>query len=228
MASQDAAPPILKTRSGLSAAHPWHGVPIGHEMPGFVNCFVEVVPSDTVKLEIDKFTGILRVDRPQLYSNTCPMPYGFVPQTLCAARVAARCNEVAGRQDIVGDGDPIDVCIISERQIPNGNILMTGRIIGGLRMIDRDEADDKLIAVMRNDPSYTHWRDLSDIPKNFIERLKHYFITYKQQPGQLSPCEIAEEYGKEEAEQMVHLAHQDYMDKFGDLAALLRSSMRTD
>lgn len=228
MAEHDQALPILKTRSGLSAAHPWHGVPIGEDMPGFVNCFIEVVPNDLVKFEIDKFTGILKVDRPQLYSNTCPMPYGFVPQTLCAARVAARCNEVTGRSDIIGDGDPIDICVISERQIPSGNILMTGRIIGGLRMVDRDEADDKLVAVMRNDPSYTLWRDLSDVPRNFIDRLKHYFITYKQQPGKLSPCEIAEEYGKEEAEQMISLAHQDYLDRFGDLAALLRSSMRAD
>lgn len=225
MSDQKISTPIPKSRSGLSAAHPWHGVPIGEEMPFRVNCFIEVVPNDNIKFELDKFSGLLRVDRPQLYSNTCPMPYGLIPQTLCAARVAARCNEVTGRTDVVGDGDPIDICVISERQIPNGNILLTARLIGGLRMIDNGEADDKLIAVMKNDPSYLHWRDLSDCPRNFIDRLKHYFLTYKQEPGKLSPTEIAEEYGTDEAQQMVSLAHQDYLDKYGDLAALLRNSI---
>jgi inorganic pyrophosphatase len=220
--------PILKTRSSLSAAHPWHGVPIGDEMPGTINCFIELVPNDTVKFELEKFSGILKVDRPQLYSNRCPMPYGLVPQTICAARVAARCNEVVNRSDIIGDMDPMDVCVISEQNIPNGNILLTARVIGGLRMIDRAEADDKIIAVLKDDPAYVHWQDLRDCPRNFIDRLKHYFLTYKQQPGKGSPCEIAEEYGAEEARQMIHLAHQDYLDKFGDLAAILRNTMRLD
>lgn len=220
--------PILKTRSSLSAAHPWHGVPIGDEMPGVVNCFIEVVPHDTVKFELEKFSGILKVDRPQLFSNRCPMPYGLVPQTLCMARVAARCNEVTHRSDIVGDGDPMDICVVSEQNIPNGNILMTARVIGGLRMIDRDEADDKIIAVLKADPAYLDWQDLRDCPRPFIDRLKHYFLTYKQQPGKDSPCEIAEEYGVEEARQMINLAHQDYLDKFGDLATLLRNTMRLD
>lgn len=210
--------PVRNMLGVLFQAHPWHGVPLGDEAPVRVNCYIEVVPSDTVKYELDKKSGLLKVDRPQVYSNTCPMPYGLVPQTLCAKRVAQRCNEVTGRLDIIGDGDPIDICVISERTIPHGNLLMTARLIGGLRMIDRGEADDKLIAVMKNDPCFGSWRDLSDCPRAFIERLKHYFITYKQQPGKLSPCEIAEEYGVEEAHHMVELAHLDYMDAYGHLA----------
>ena len=199
---------------------------MGDEAPVRVNCYIEVVPSDTVKYELDKDSGHLKVDRPQLYSNTCPMPYGLVPQTLCAERVAARCNFVTGREDIVGDGDPMDICVISERSIPHGNLFMNARLIGGLRMIDRGEADDKLIAVMKNDPSFGSWRDLSDCPRAFIERLKHYFLTYKQQPGKMSPCEIAEEYGVEEAQYMIDLAHQDYLEVYGNVARDLSAALR--
>lgn len=202
---------------GLFRAHPWHGVPIGDQMPAVINCYIEVVPTDTVKYELDKLSGCLKVDRPQLYSNTCPAPYGLVPQTYCGARVAARCVEVTGRTGIVGDGDPIDICVISERTIGKSNVLLTARVIGGLRMIDRGEADDKLIAVMKSDPAFAGWQDISDCSPSFIDRLKHYFITYKQQPGKLSPCEIAEEYGVVEAHHMLRLAHEDYKEKFGYL-----------
>ncbi len=133
-----------------------------------------------------------------------------------------------GRDDIVGDGDPIDICVISERVIPSGNLLMTARPIGGLRMIDRGEADDKLIAVMKRDPSFGSWRDISDCPRAFIDRLKHYFLTYKQGPDvEVSPCEIAEEYGVEEAQHMVTLAHQDYLERHGALAEALKSQVRS-
>lgn len=210
----------------LFRAHPWHGVHIGAEAPVRVNCYIEVVPGDTVKYELDKISGHLKVDRPQLYSNTCPMPYGLVPQTLCAGRVADRCMEVTGRSGIVGDGDPIDICVVSERPIPHGNILLTARLIGGLRMIDQGEADDKLIGVMKNDPTFGGWHDLEDCPPAFIERLKHYFLTYKQQPGKLSPCEIADQYGLEEAQHMVMLAHEDYKEAFGHLhGAYTRATM---
>ena len=101
---------------GIFQAHPWHGVALGAEAPVRVNVFVEVVPGDTVKYELDKVSGHLKVDRPQLYSNTCPMPYGLVPQTLCGPRVAARCMEVTGRVGIVdfrkdgagGPGPPLE------------------------------------------------------------------------------------------------------------------------
>ncbi len=198
----------------LFQAHPWHGVHIGTEVPHRVSCFIEVVPTDTVKYELDKDSGLLKVDRPQTYSNTCPFPYGLVPQTLCADRVAQRCMDATGRTGIVGDGDPIDICVVSERPIPHGNILLTARVIGGLRMIDHNEADDKLIAVMKNDPAFGNWNDITDCPSNFIERLKHYFLTYKQQPGKVSPCEIAEVYGIEEAHRMVELAHEDYKEQY--------------
>ncbi len=209
----------------LFQAHPWHGVHIGADAPIRVSCYIEVVPTDTVKYELDKDSGLLMVDRPQAYSNTCPFPYGLVPQTLCAERVAKRCMETTGRTGIFGDGDPIDICVVSERPIPHGNILITARVIGGLRMLDNNEADDKLIAVMKQDPAFGNWQDVTDCPPTFIERLKHYFITYKQQPGKTSPCEIAEVYGCDEAQLMIQLAHEDYKDTYAPQHGALSRAM---
>lgn len=155
------------------------------------------------------------------------MPYGLVPQTLCDRRVADRCMEATGLTGVVGDGDPIDICVISERVIPHGNLLMSARPIGGLRMIDNGEADDKLIAVMDNDPSFGSWQDLSDCPRAFIDRLKHYFLTYKQGPADHEPrCEIVQEYGAAEARHMVTLAHEDYLETYGHLDSALTAALR--
>src|SRR5215471_8635692 len=97
----------------LLRAHPWHGVAIGKSAPAVVTAYMELVPSDTVKYELDKATGLLKVDRPQKFSNVCPTLYGFIPRTLCAERVGHFCSEKTGRKGIVGDGDPMDVCILT-------------------------------------------------------------------------------------------------------------------
>src|SRR4051794_3470216 len=135
-------------------AHPWHGVPIGPDAPENVNVYIEIVPTDTVKYELDKDSGILKVDRPQKYSNICPTPYGFIPQTLCAERVAERTVERTGRDDIVGDGDPLDICVLTEKHFAHGDFLLHAIPIGGFRMLDGNEADDKIIAVMEQDAVY--------------------------------------------------------------------------
>ena len=132
-------------------AHPWHGVPIGPDAPRLLSAYVEIVPTDAVKYEIDKETGILKVDRPQQYSNVCPTLYGFIPRTLCAEAVGRFCSAKTGRPGIVGDGDPMDICVLTERPITHGDILVRARPIGGLRMIDGNEADDKIIAVLSGD-----------------------------------------------------------------------------
>src|SRR5271155_4506872 len=93
----------------LLKAHPWHGVPIGAEFPQTVTVYVEIVPTDTVKYELDKPSGYLRVDRPQKFSSVCPSLYGLVPQTYCGSLVGAYCAERTGRSQIVGDGDPLDI-----------------------------------------------------------------------------------------------------------------------
>src|SRR5688572_23751401 len=149
-------------------AHPWHGVPMGKDAPRVVTTYIEIVPTDTVKYEIDKLTGILRMDRPQQYSNVCPSLYGFIPQTLCAERVGALCSERTGRPGIVGDGDPMDVCVLTEKPISHGDILVQAIPIGGLRMIDGREADDKIIAVLGGDAVFGSFKDISECPAPLV------------------------------------------------------------
>jgi inorganic pyrophosphatase len=133
----------------LLRAHPWHGVAIGPNAPAVITTYIEVVPSDTVKYELDKATGILKVDRPQKFSNVCPTLYGLIPRTFCGEHVGRFCAEKIGRSGIKGDGDPLDICVLTEKTIPRGDLLLQAIPIGGLRMIDKNEADDKIIAVMQ-------------------------------------------------------------------------------
>ncbi|HOI00461.1 MAG TPA: inorganic pyrophosphatase [Bacteroidales bacterium] len=204
-------------------SHPWHGVDIGDEAPHIITCFIEMVPTDTVKYEVDKVTGYLRIDRPQKYSNTVPALYGFIPQTYSAARVAEFCAMKTKRMDIKGDGDPIDICILTEKQIHHGDILVKARPIGGFRMIDGNEADDKIVAVLNNDAMYSDFRDISDCPLIVIDRLKHYFLTYKDLPGQTSGVEITHTFGIEEAHEVIRRSIEDYQQKFENLDSLLSS-----
>ena len=199
-------------------SHPWHGVHIGDNAPEIVTAFIKATPSDTVKYEVDKQTGYLKVDRPQKYSNVLPALYGFIPQTYCAESVADYCMEKSGRTGIIGDGDPIDICVFTEKNITHGDILVQAVPIGGFRMIDGGEADDKLIAVLKGDEVYKNWRDVSDCPVTMIDRLKHYFLTYKDMPGsESSRCEIVQIYGRDEALEVIERSRRDYIAKFGKL-----------
>jgi inorganic pyrophosphatase len=204
-------------------SHPWHGVPIGPNMPAVVNTYIEIVPTDTVKYEIEKNSGYLKVDRPQKYSNVCPTPYGFIPQTFCGEKVAEFCMQKTGRTGINGDGDPLDICVLTEKEITHSDILLKAVPIGGLRMIDGNEADDKLIAVMEGDGIFGGWNDISDAPSALTERLKHYFLTYKDAPGsERRNCEITHVYGKGEAEEVIRRSYDDYLAKYADLNRLLK------
>jgi len=208
-------------------SHPWHGISFGEEVPDEVTVFVEVVPTDTVKYEIDKETGYMKVDRPQKYSNYLPALYGFIPRTYCWENVADFCRDKTGRTDIVGDGDPLDICILTERHISHGNLLVKAIPIGGFRMIDKGEADDKIIAILKNDEVYQHWRDIQLVPETLISRLKHYFLTYKDMPGQSKQrCEITHVYGREEAHGVIRRSIDDYNKKFGDVSESLRRAFR--
>ncbi len=199
----------------ISKPHPWHGIPIGKDAPGKVTAFIEMVPSDTCKYEIDKETGYLMIDRPQKFSNIIPALYGFVPQTYCGNKTAKFAGEKCGRE-LEGDGDPLDICVFTEREIPHGDILVEAKIIGGMRMIDGGEADDKIIAVLAQDEVYD-FDDIQDAPLRLINRLKHYFLTYKQIPGEEAPkCEITHVYGAAEAKKVVELSVEDYNDLYAE------------
>jgi inorganic pyrophosphatase len=207
----------------LSQSHPWHGVPLGKDAPSVVTAYIEIVPTDTVKYELDKLTGLLRVDRPQKYSNFCPSLYGLLPQTLCADHVAALSALRTGHQGIVGDADPLDICVLTERSISHGNILVRAIPVGGMRMLDGDEADDKIVAVLEGDATYGHIREVADCPPVVIDRLRHYFLTYKQAPGALTPvCEITHVYGRQEAHDVIQRSRADYLARYAHLDQLLR------
>ncbi len=189
-------------------AHPWHGISPGPDTPKTVLAFIELVPSDSVKFEIDKPSGHLRLDRPQKYSNFCPALYGFVPQTYCGEQVASR----AGGQNFKGDCDPLDILVLTENEISHGAILVRARPIGGFRMIDRGEVDDKIIAVLEKDPLYGHYEEIEQLPQPVVDRIRHYFLTYKDMPGtgEKKKVEIAETYSVAEAHEVIRASLVDY------------------
>jgi inorganic pyrophosphatase len=186
--------------------HPWHGLPIGKKPPVFVNAYIEITPADGIKYEIDKESGYLKVDRPQRTSSLPPALYGFVPRTFCSDNVA-KLSKSAKR----GDGDPLDICVLSERLISKSDIIVPARVIGGIRLIDRAEADDKIIAVVESDPYWANVTDIKDLPKLLLDRLTHYFLTYKLQPGLDKPTTVIEKvYGLKEAQKVIAASIEDY------------------
>jgi inorganic pyrophosphatase len=201
----------------LFQAHPWHGVAPGEDAPEVLNAYIEIVPTDAVKYELDKPSGHLRVDRPQRFSSLCPTLYGFIPQTFCGDLVGELCGERVGVSGIKGDGDPMDICVLTEKAFTHGDFFVRARPIGGLRMIDGTEADDKIIAVLESDVAYGHFKDIHDCPEGFIDRLKHYFLSYKQLPNEAPRrVEIAEVYDRTEAMEVVERSLRDYRAIYGE------------
>jgi len=206
----------------LFKAHPWHGVSSGPDFPHKVVAYIEIVPTDTVKYELDKHTGELKLDRPQRYSSLCPSLYGFIPQTFCGEQVGARCAERTGLKGIEGDGDPMDICVLSERPFTHASFLLRAHPIGGLRMVDGNQADDKVVAVLEGDLAYGNMKELSDVPRPLIERLRHYFLTYKQIPGDAPrKVTIPEIYGRAEALEVIRRSQADYHTHYGEPATRL-------
>lgn len=195
--------------------HPWHGLSYGDGFPDVVTAFIELVPTDGVKYEIDKHSGYLRVDRPQRFSSACPTLYGFVPRTYCAERVA-QCAPTGVERAKTGDGDPLDVCVFTDRPIAHGEILVSARPIGGLRMVERGQADDKLLAVLVGDPTFGAIREARELPAGVVERLRHYFLTYKTMPGEAQTIEVGAPYDAEHARRVLRASHADYRHHFVD------------
>ena len=191
--------------------HPWHGLSAGPEPPKLVNVFVEITPFDLIKYEVDKESGYLKVDRPQRTSSLPPSIYGFVPKTYCGPGVA---KLMPGTER--GDGDPLDICVLSERPISRAEVLLQARVVGGLPMRDRGEADDKILSVLKDDPAFGAINDLGDIPSALLDRLMHYFSTYKLDRNQVNRVSVGAPYGREHAHAVIHAALDDYRVEFGD------------
>lgn len=191
-------------------SHPWHGLSAGERAPEIITVYIEIVPTDTVKYEIDKESGYLRVDRPQKYSNICPTLYGFLPRSYCAERVAGLCRERTGRT-VVGDADPLDVCVLSERNFSHGDFIVDAIPIGGLRIIDGEEADDKILAVLAGDGVFGEWESIEELPAAQRRRIEHYFLTYKQPPGAArGQVELVGVYDRDEAREVIERSREDY------------------
>jgi inorganic pyrophosphatase len=233
--SSQGAERIWELMGRLFKTHPWHGVPPGDEAPEVVTVYVEIVPSDAVKYEVDKVTGHLKVDRPQKFSNVCPSLYGFIPQTFSGERVSELACRRTGRPRLTGDGDPLDVCVLAERAFSHGDFLLRAQPIGGLRVIDSEEADDKLIAVLAGDLTFGRIEDVGDLPRPLVERLEHYFLTYKlavdaasSEPlkAERSETEIAGVYGRDEAREVIARGLEDYRAHFPELKEQILAALR--
>jgi len=191
--------------------HPWHGLEPGLDPPRIVSVYIEITPFDSVKYEVDKVTGYLRVDRPQRTSSQPPSLYGFIPRTYCGKGVAK-----LSPKSKAGDGDPLDICVISERPVNRAEIIVHSKVIGGLQMVDEGKADDKIIAVLENDYEMGAAEKLSDIPDIVVERLRHYFSTYKYIIGKELNQSIESVYDRDHAFKVVNAAMEDYLDEYGE------------
>ena len=140
--------------------HPWHGAHYGDKAPQVVNGLIEIPQGSRAKYEIDKNTGLLKLDRVIYSSFHYPVNYGFIPQTL-------------GQ-----DGDPLDILVMCSESI-QPLCLVEATVIGNMQMIDNGEMDDKIIAVATKDPGVNYLTDVNDLPRHFIAVLKNYFEQYK-------------------------------------------------
>ena len=140
--------------------HPWHGATYGAKAPEMVNALIEIASGSQCKYEIDKETGLLKLDRVIYSSFHYPVNYGFIPKTLGE------------------DGDPLDILVICSQSI-QPLCLVEAKIIGNMQMIDSGEQDDKIIAVAVNDPSVSHIDSIESLPDHFKAVLKNYFEQYK-------------------------------------------------
>lgn len=187
--------------------HPWHGLSAGPATPDLVDAYIEITPFDAVKYEIDKLSGYLRVDRPQGSSALPPTLYGFVPQTFCGDEVAALTPRATE-----GDGDPLDICVLSQQRIDRAEIIVPARVVGGIALLDDGEADDKIIAVLNSDTVFDYATDIKHLPEAVVNRIVHYFGTYKQQMtgDKANAIEVIGSYGREQALEVVSASMRDY------------------
>ena len=199
----------MTEKVSLFRPHPWHGIDIGPEAPKIVNAYIEITPFDLMKYEVDKPSGYLKIDRPQRTSSQPPALYGFIPRTYCGDGVA-KLSKTAKR----GDGDPLDICVLSERPVARNEIILRARVIGGLQLNDKGEADDKIVAVLQGDYVWGDAKDLHDVPEVLVERLQHYFLTYKLVPGERNPLRIDRVYGHSHAAKVIHAAMKDSSSNF--------------
>lgn len=145
----------------LTISHPWHGIAPGAHAPRIVNAIIEIPQGSRAKYEIDKASGLLKLDRVIYSSFYYPCNYGFIPQTFG------------------GDKDPLDILVITTLPVQS-MCLMEAKVIGVMQMVDSGDADDKIIAVAAKDPGVNHYNNIEELPKHFFDELRHFFEEYKK------------------------------------------------
>ena len=173
--------------------HPWHEVSIGENPPELVNGIIEIPKGSRAKYEIDKESGLIKLDRVIYASMYYPLNYGFIPQTLGE------------------DMDPLDIVVLTQVEVVP-RCLIPCKVIGVMQMIDRGEADDKIIAVAMQDASVSHISDVSELPEFFKVELKHFFENYKALENKV--VVVDEFLGKEKAKEIINQSIKFYKEKF--------------
>lgn len=177
----------------IDVTNPWHKVNIGEEAPHIVTGIVEIPQNTRAKYELDKESGMLKLDR-VLYSNMYyPANYGFIPKTYC------------------DDKDPLDILVLSQiKVVPM--CLVNAKVIGVMRMLDGGELDDKIIAVANNDMSVNHITDISELPEHFLKEMRNFFEDYKKLENKT--VQVEEFQNAEVAKKIVLKSMEDYKKKF--------------
>jgi len=177
----------------INVLHPWHGASYGESAPEKVNALIEITQGSRTKYEIDKETGLLKLDRVIYSSFHYPVNYGFIPQTLGE------------------DGDPLDILVLCSQPI-QPLCLVQATVIGNMQMIDSGEKDDKIIAVATKDPSVNHISSIGEMPPHFINELRNYFEQYKVLENK--QVQIEEFQTKEIAYRIIEASISLYRKKF--------------
>ncbi|TWF41493.1 inorganic pyrophosphatase [Chitinophaga polysaccharea] len=169
--------------------NPWHSVNPGSEVPNIVNAIIEIPKGCRAKYELDKESGLLKLDRVLYSSVYYPANYGFIPQSYC------------------DDHDPLDILVISQIEcVPM--CIIEAKVIGVMQMIDGGEADDKIIAVAANDMSVNYINDISELPPHFIDEMRHFFEEYKKLEKKTV---VVEEFqNKAKAKEIIVKSFEDY------------------
>jgi inorganic pyrophosphatase len=177
----------------FTVKHPWHGVATGEKAPRVVNAVIEIPQGSRAKYEIDKDSGLLKLDRVIYSTFYYPSNYGFIPQTYG------------------DDKDPLDILVITSLPV-QAMCLMEAKVIGVMQMIDNGDADDKIIAVANTDPSVNHYNNVEEMPRHFFSELRHFFEEYKRLENKTV---VVEEFGdKSTALKVVESAMQLYKETF--------------
>lgn len=181
--------------------NPWHDVSIGENIPEIVTGIIEIPKNTRAKYELDKESGLLKMDRVLYSSVYYPANYGFIPQTYC------------------DDDDPLDIMVFSQIAI-QPLCLVDAKVIGVMHMVDVDEIDDKIIAVAKNDMSVNHVNDITQLPMHFINEIRNFFEDYKKLENK--EVIVKEFQGRDKAFKIIEQSIVDYQKKFGNKKDLVQ------